>query len=138
MGTFGKCWKNLIPISMAMPKLLFIHFLIRRNGIAWHLGGHSDSFSVDYYFCLQQFVKFCVVLAQSLDMEDGVKGQLGCQTFAHCLQNNKTKITINVQNDNYDSVVIQNMRRKYIIVGKMWEPKHRVEIWQELQCRNLH
>ena len=70
-------------------------------------------------------------------MEDGVKGQLGCQTFAHCLQNNKTKITINVQNDNYDSVVIQNMRRKYTIVGKMREPKHRVEIWQELQCRNL-
>ena len=80
-----------------------------------------DSFSVDrvdYYFCLQQFVKFCVVLAQSLDMEDGVKGQLGCQTFAHCLQNNKTKITINVQNDNYDFVVFK-MRRKYIIVGKM-------------------
>ena len=70
-------------------------------------------------------------------MVDGVTRQLGCQTFAHCLQNNKTKITINVQNDNYDSVVIQNMRRKYIIVGKMREPKHRVEIWQELQCRNL-
>ena len=48
-------------------------------------------------------------------MVDGV----WCQTFAHCLQNNKTKITINVQNDNYDSVVIQNMRGKYIIVGKM-------------------
>ena len=48
-------------------------------------------------------------------MVDGV----WCQTFAHCLQNNKTEITINVQNDNYDSVVIQNMRGKYIIVGKM-------------------